>query len=82
MTEICSFGDIVTKFGDIRQFSKTFYETSLDEEELFDQLGQQIYIISKIASYKFRNVNRSLSFLAIGLLLLLGAVVSFLLVNF
>ncbi|APU68765.1 MAG: Pycsar system effector family protein [Christiangramia sp.] len=76
------FGDIVTKFGDIRQFSKTFYETSLDEEELFDQLGQQIYIISKIASYKFRNVNRSLSFLAIGLLLLLGAVVSFLLVNF
>lgn len=75
------FGDIVSKFGDVKQFSKTFYETSLDEEELFDQLGQQIFIISKIASYKFRNVNRSLTFLAIGLLLLLGAVVSFMIIG-
>lgn len=71
------FGDIVSKFGNVKEFSKTFYETSLDEDKLFDQLGQQIFIISKIASYKFRNVNRSLIFLAIGLVMLLAAVLSF-----
>ena len=65
------FGDVISKFGTIKEFSRTFYKVSLDEEKLFDQLGQQIFIISKIAAYKFRNVNRSLRFLALGLLLLL-----------
>ena len=65
------FGDVVSKFGTINEFSKTFYKISLDEEELFDQLGQQIFIISKIAAMKFRHVNRSLKFLAAGLLFLL-----------
>lgn len=69
------FNDVITKFGDIKQFSKTFYEVSLDEETLFDQLGQQIYIMSKIAAMKFKNVNRSLKFLAIGLFLFLVTVV-------
>lgn len=65
------FGDVVNKFGSIKEFSRTFYKTSLDEEELFDQLGQQIYIISKIAAYKFKNVNRALRLLAVGLVLFL-----------
>jgi len=69
------FGDVVTKFGSIKEFSRTFYKISLDEEELFHQLGQQIFIISKIAAYKFRNVNRSLRLLALSLLLLLIVVV-------
>ncbi len=69
------FGDVVTKFGSIKEFSRVFYKTSLDEEELFDQLGQQIFIISKIAAYKFRNVNRSLRLLALSLALLLVVVV-------
>jgi len=67
------FGDIISKFGTIKEFSKQFYQTSLKEEDLFFQLGQQIFIISKIAAYKFRNVNRSLRLLAVGLLLLLSA---------
>ncbi|MCM4155256.1 Pycsar system effector family protein [Gramella sp. AN32] len=70
------FGDVVKKFGTIKEFSKTFYETSLDEDKLFDQLGQQIFIISKIASFKFRNVNRSLKFLALGLGMLLLVCIS------
>ena len=65
------FGDVITKFGSIKEFSKTFHEISVDEDRLFDQLGQQIFIISKIAAKKFRNVNMSLRFLAIGLVLLL-----------
>jgi len=64
------FKDIISKYGTIKEFSKKFYHTSLDEVELFDQLGQQIYINSKIADNKFRSVNRSIHFLALGLILL------------
>jgi len=69
------FGDVISKFGTIKEFSKTFYDISLKEEELFDQLGQQIFIISKIASQKFKYVNLSLRFLALGLVTLLFVVV-------
>ena len=65
------FGDIISKYGGINEFSKTFYKVSLNEEALFHQLGQQIFIISKIAAYKFRNVNRSLRLLALGLFILI-----------
>ena len=71
------FGDVITKFGSINEFSKIFYKISLNEEELFDQLGQQIYIISKIAALKFKYVNRSLRFLAFSLLIFLILAVSY-----
>jgi len=64
------FGDITTKFGTIKEFSKTFYNASVDEERLFGQLGEQIFIISKIAAWKFRNVKRAIKFLAVGLIVL------------
>ncbi|WP_236641998.1 Pycsar system effector family protein [Dokdonia sinensis] len=76
------FGDIISKFGNINEFSKKFYAVSLEEEKLFFQLGQQIFIISKIAAYKFRNVNRSLRLLALGLLLLLTAATYIVIVQF
>lgn len=64
------FQDVISKYGTINEFSRTFYTISLDEEELFDQLGQQIYINSKIASLKFKSVNRSIHFLVLALILL------------
>lgn len=64
------FGDVISKYGNIKEFSKTFYHISLNETELFDQLGQQIYINSKIAALKFRNVNRSIRLLGIQLIML------------
>ncbi len=64
------FGDVISKYGNIKEFSKTFYHISLNEAELFDQLGQQIYINSKIAALKFRNVNRSIRLLGIQLIML------------
>ncbi len=64
------FRDVITKYGSIKEFSKTFYHISLNEVELFDQLGQQIYINSKIASIKFKNVNRSIRLLAVELAIL------------
>ncbi len=73
------FGDVISKFGNIKQFSKTFYTISQDEDQLFEQLGEQIYIISKIAAWKFRNVRRAIILLALGLLLLLFVVVYFIL---
>ena len=65
------FKDIISKFGTINEFSKTFFEVSKDEDQLFMQLGQQIFVISKIATVKFKDVNRSLRFLAVGIFLLL-----------
>ncbi|EMY80028.1 ABC transporter ATP-binding protein [Psychroflexus gondwanensis] len=64
------FGDVISKFGDVKQFSNTFYEISQNEEDLFEQLGEQIYIISTIAAWKFKNVKKSILFLAVGLALL------------
>ncbi len=69
------FRDVITKFGSINEFSKTFFKISLDEEELFDHMGQQIFIISKIATVKFKFVNRALRFLGFGLAVLLAIVV-------
>ncbi|WP_411768452.1 Pycsar system effector family protein [Winogradskyella sp. A3E31] len=71
------FGDVISKFGDIKSFSKTFYNISLDEEKLFEQLGEQIFIISKISAWKFQNVKVAIKFLAIGLLLLFISAVYF-----
>lgn len=64
------FGDVISKFGSIKEFAKTFYKVSVDEEQLFGQLGEQIYIISKIAAWKFRNVKRAIRLLALGLIVL------------
>lgn len=65
------FRDIISKFGNIDEFSKTFYDVSLDEDQIFNHLGHQIFIISKIASIKFKYVQRSLQFLALSIFLLL-----------
>jgi len=65
------FRDVVSKFGNINEFSKTFFDVSVDEDKIFLQLGHQIYINSKIATMKFKDVNRSIRFLAIGIFLLL-----------
>ncbi|NND88871.1 MAG: ABC transporter ATP-binding protein [Flavobacteriaceae bacterium] len=64
------FRDVITKFGDVKSFSKTFYEVSCDEKRLFEQLGEQIFIISKIAAKKFKHVRWSITLLGIGLVLL------------
>lgn len=65
------FRDVITKFGDVNEFSKTFFEISIDEDRLFLQLGNQIYVVSKIANQKFRYVQLSLLFLATSLVVIL-----------
>jgi len=73
------FGDVISKFGNIKEFSKTFYTVSQDEDQLFGQLGEQIFIISKIAAWKFKNVKRAIYLLALGLFLLIVLVAYYLL---
>ncbi|MBL4568160.1 MAG: ABC transporter ATP-binding protein [Flavobacteriaceae bacterium] len=73
------FGDVISSFGSIREFSKTFYEISLDENQLFNQLGQQIYINSKIAAAKFKSIKKSIIFMIAGLALMLAFTVYYLL---
>ncbi|WP_047547765.1 Pycsar system effector family protein [Psychroserpens sp. Hel_I_66] len=68
------FKDIISKFGNVEEFSKTFLTMSKDEDSLFLQLGEQIFIISKISDWKFRNVKRAISLLAIGLIILFATV--------
>ncbi|RED44968.1 Pycsar system effector family protein [Seonamhaeicola aphaedonensis] len=65
------FGDVIQKYGDIKEFSKTFYAISKDEDQLFDQLGQQVYVNSRIAASKFKSINNSIRFLAVGLFLMI-----------
>lgn len=69
------FEDIISKFGTIKDFSKIFYEISLNEERLFQQMGEQIYINAKIASWKFGNVKKAIRFLAASLVLLFVVVI-------
>jgi hypothetical protein len=76
------FGDVITKYGNIKEFAKTFHQISLIEDELFDQLGQQIYINSKIAAQKFKYVNTSIRLLATGLGLLFIIALSTIIISF
>ena len=65
------YKDVINKFGDVKAFSKTFNDVGHNDNQLFNQLGQQIYVISKIAASKFKMVQRSIIFLGIGLIMLL-----------
>jgi hypothetical protein len=76
------FKDIISKFGNIKQFAHIFFKKSCDENELFEQLGEQIFIISKIADWKFRNVKRAISLLALGLMILFIACIYHAIVSF
>ncbi len=70
------FGDIVSKYGDINQFSKTFLKTTVDKERIYDQIGQQIYINAKITALKFKSVNTAIRYLVISLAILLLLILS------
>lgn len=69
-TNMFFFKDIISKFGGIKDFSRHFFEASCDENQLFQQLGEQVFIISKIADWKFRNVQRAIKLMALGLVIM------------
>jgi|TARA_R110002051_G_scaffold116589_1_gene190146 hypothetical protein len=69
------FHDVVTKYGSINEYSKKMMDLMDDEEQLYDQLGEQIFVNSLIASKKFTDVNRSVKNLVYSFIPLLLSVV-------
>lgn len=69
-TNMFFFKDIISKYGNIKDFSRQFFEASCDENVLFQQLGEQVFIISKIVDWKFKNVQRAIRLLALNLSIL------------
>ena len=72
------FYDAITHYGDIRSYSKKFHGLLENDKALYDQLGQQIFIHSLIASKKLGNVNRSVRNLAYSFILMMIAVLTIL----
>lgn len=75
------FGDIITKFGNASEYSKTFYKVSLNEKEIFHQMGEQIFVLSLIVSHKFQNVTKAIKYLAIGLFILFISSIYFIIIT-
>ena len=69
------FGDIVHQFDDVKTFSETFIKICGDEDQLYQQLAEQIHAESKIIDYKFRCVKRSITFMAVSLILAVPVVI-------
>lgn len=72
------FYDVITNYGDIRSFSGKFHEMLEKDLELYDHLGQQIFVHSLIASKKLGNVNKSVRNLAYSFVLMMLAVLTIL----
>ncbi|WP_455169335.1 Pycsar system effector family protein [Aegicerativicinus sediminis] len=53
------FHDVVTRYGTIKEFSNKFMELLDNQNHLYAQLGEQIFVNSLIASKKFSDVNKS-----------------------
>ena len=76
------FYDVITNYGDIRSFSGKFHELLENDKDLYDQLGQQIFVHSLIASKKLGNVNKSVRNLAYSFILMMLAVLTILIMQF
>jgi hypothetical protein len=58
------FGDIVSRFGDAKEYSAKLKEVCKDENEFISQLAEQIHAESNIIGIKFKYVQKSIKFLA------------------
>jgi len=58
------FKDAAYAFGSVKEYTKTLIGICDNEDELFEMLGQQIFIESKIIDRKFVSVQKSLRFFA------------------
>ena len=72
------FYDVITNYGDIRSFSRKFHGMLDNDKSLYDQLGQQIFVHSLIASKKLANVNKSVRNLAYSFVFMVLAVLAIL----
>ena len=66
------FGDVASSFGDFESYTNILKDVIDNEDKLFRQLSQQIYINSKIATIKFKFVNRSIRCIGFSFLFILS----------
>jgi hypothetical protein len=69
------FQDAINNYGDIKTYTKRFSEVTSEGDLLYDQLGQQIFIHSKIVATKITDVNKSVKYLAYSFIPLLALLV-------
>lgn len=69
------FHDVVTKYGSIQDYSNKLMDLMDNEQQLYDQLGEQIFVNSLIASKKFTDVNKSVKNLVYSFIPLLVSVI-------
>ncbi|MGB5387044.1 MAG: hypothetical protein WBN20_09695, partial [Eudoraea sp.] len=62
-------------FGSIEKYTKNLIEIFGEEEEFYTQLGQQIYIESKIIDQKFKNVEHAIKYFALSFIFIVVIVV-------
>jgi len=79
-TSIIYFGHIYQDLSQI-VYKKRAKEIIDDEEKLTDQITEQIYVISKIAWVKYRNVGWSIRFFIVSLVIMLIAIFSYVIQN-
>lgn len=69
------FHDVVTKYGTVQEYSKNLMDLMDNEIQLYDHLGEQIFVNSLIASKKFTDVNKSVKNLVYSFIPLLVSVI-------
>ncbi len=69
------FQDAINNYGDIKTYTHRFNEVTSEGELLYKQLGQQIFIHSKIVATKITDVNKSVKYLAYSFIPLLALLV-------
>ncbi len=75
------FKDATYAFGSVKEYTKTLIEICDSEEELFEMLGQQIFIESKIIDRKFDSVQKSLRFFAVSFMFVIVMLVVWLITS-
>lgn len=75
------FYDVANAYGDVGSFSKKFADLLNNDETLYGQLGQQIFVNSLIATKKFGSVNKSVRNLVYSFIPMTGCVVTLIVEN-
>ncbi len=69
------FGDTVNRFENVQEYTKKLIEVCGDEKQLFQQLSEQIHVESKITNFKFKQVKKSITSLAISLVAIVPVII-------
>ena len=70
-TSVIYFGDIVSDFGEYREYHAFLEKTVVDDAEMSIQLAEQIHTNSRIATKKMQAVNMAMRFMMAGVVLLI-----------